>query len=230
MRMRFVGPHLVLDGALILADLHLGLEDRNAGSRGLILRSDAVLARLSDAMKTTGAHRVVFDGDVLDDFALSRIESRIAIGRALRSFVKAHDASFIRGNHDPMLASLGLEVHDSLMVGDVLVTHGDRMLEDVASEDDLRAASGVVIGHEHPAVTITDSIRSERFKCFVRGRIMTALGEKELIILPCAHPDLLGSDIGSWRSPIIPSDFDGEVIVAGDEPRFFGSVRSFTSQ
>ena len=218
--MRFVGPALLIGDALIVADLHLGLEDRGS----LVSKSGSVLASVRALVSSSGARRVVFDGDVLDDFALSRLESRIVIGRLIRSFSREVESVFVKGNHDPMLASLGIEVCDSVLVDGTLVVHGDRALEDVASEADRRSCSRIVIGHEHPAVTISDGIRSERFKCFVLGSTPTVFGDRELVIVPSAHPDLLGSDVDSWRSPIVPADFDGEVVVVGDEPRSFGPL------
>ena len=229
--MELRGPLLVVDRTLIVSDLHLGLEDRHAGATSLIARSQAVLDGIR--AEARGVERVVFNGDVLDDFALSNPQSRTLIGHMLRSFSRSHDTVLIRGNHDPMLATLGAgAVFSSSRIGPVLVTHGDRSLEEVASDEDLRACSTIIIGHEHPAVTLSDGIRSERFKCFVRiPQLSTRFGSKELIVMPSAHPDLIGSDIVSMRSPIITEEHpEAEVIVASEPARFFGTVGSLTRE
>ena len=229
--MEFRGPFLIVERTLIVSDLHLGLEDRHLGATGLVARSQAVLDEVRTY--TGGVDRIVFNGDVLDDFALSEPRSRMVIGRLLRSFSGAYDTVLVKGNHDPMLASLGAgRVVDSVLVGSVLVTHGDRTLEDVASVEDLRSCSTIVIGHEHPAVTLSDGIRSERFKCFVRIPVVeTMAGPREVVVMPSAHPDLVGSDIGSFRSPIIAGEHpEAQVLVASDPVRSFGTIASLTGE
>lgn len=220
--MEFRGPLLVVERTLIVSDLHLGLEDRHVGAMSLVSNSQAVLDGVRSYME--GVDRVIFNGDVLDDFALSSSQSRMVIGRLLRSFSGAFDTVLVKGNHDPMLASLGAgRVVDSVLVGSVLVTHGDRRLEEVSSVEDLRSCSTIVIGHEHPAVTISDGIRSERFKCFVRiPAVETVAGRRTVMVMPSAHPDLIGSDVGSFRSPIIEGEHpEAQVLVVSDPVRSF---------
>jgi uncharacterized protein len=227
--MEFRGPALVLERSLIISDLHLGLEDRHAGASALVTHPQAVLDLVCGWIDED-IDRVIFNGDVLDDFALSRIESRLTIGRLLRSFVSEHESVLIRGNHDPMLASLGLTSVASFRIGSTLILHGDRHLQDVASEDDLRSCKTIIIGHEHPAIELSDGIRMERFKCFVRiERFATSFGEKELIIMPSAHPDVLGTQIGSFRSPLFERTYpEAQVFVASEQPRYFGTIASLT--
>jgi uncharacterized protein len=229
--MRFVGPTLVIGTTLIVADLHLGFEDRREGSVGLITRSDEVLEAVRGYVRAAGAiDRVVFNGDVLDDFALSRPESRIMVSRLLRAFAAEHDLTLVRGNHDPMLGTLhiGVPLVSSERIDATIITHGDRALEEVLGDEDAQGVERIVIGHEHPALTLSDGIRTERFKCFVRiPNVRTAIGACEVIVMPSAHPDIVGTEVTALRSPIIPNSYDdAEVIVVGDPARSFGTIGS----
>ena len=232
--MRFIGPALLLDDTLIVSDLHLGLEDRQRTTHALFTRPEKVLETVRELIGRAAARRLVLNGDVLDDFALTHAPARLEIGRVLRTLAKDHELALVRGNHDPMLASLRIPapIVDSLRIGTALVTHGDRALEEVTSVDEHSGIDTIVIGHEHPAITITDTIRTERFKCFVViDSVETLFGTVRIIVLPSAHPDLLGTEVDSLRTPIAPGYHpDARIIVAGDPPREFGTLSSFTSE
>lgn len=237
--MRFVGPAIQFDEVLIVADLHLGFEDRHLGSSGLVTDSEHVIAELERtihaASETTGITTLVLAGDVIDDFALKHLSRRISITRALIRLASRYELVLIEGNHDSMLRTLRIEtpVRMSYRFGSVLVTHGDKPLEEVADRSDLEAVDTIVIGHDHPVLALSDGIRLERFKCFVRiPTVRTRFGPKELIILPSAHPDVLGTDVSArFRSPVIDANHpDAEVIVVGDPPRSFGPVKSLITQ
>lgn len=237
--MRFVGPCLVIATTIVVADLHLGYEDRQAGSSGLVTDTSTVVDRIGSlirrAQEASPIERVVLAGDVIDDFSLKSVARRVEITRALARLGRDRDLVLIKGNHDTMLPTLktGLAVRDSFLDGNVLIAHGDRALEAVAPGSDLRSAETIVIGHEHPVLALSDGLRLERFKCFVRvPHVTTPYGIKEVIVMPSAHPDVLGTDVGiRFRSPVLEGRFpQAEAIVVGDPPRSFGSLGALFTQ
>lgn len=237
--MRMIGPILVHEHVLVAADLHLGLEDQQVGSMGLFSSSEhaveTIEALIASAESFEPVRTLVLDGDVLDDFSLRNVQSRVRITRLLRRLGEERELVLVRGNHDAMLATLrlDLEVRDSYAFDDVLVVHGDRALGEVADDETLRNARMILMGHEHPVLALSDGLRLERFKCFVRvPKVETPYGEKEVYVLPSAHPDILGSDVdGSFRSPIIAGFHpEAEVFVVGDPVRGFGAIGDLTTQ
>ena len=50
--------------------------------------------------------------------------------------------------------------------GETLVLHGDSLL----FRKELKKAKRIVIGHEHPAVSLKEGPRGEQFKCFLKGK------------------------------------------------------------
>ena len=59
-----------------------------------------------------------------------------------------------------------LELKEFERIGDILITHGD-----VVNKEELKGAKVIVIGHEHPAVSITDDVRTELYKCYLNPSI-----------------------------------------------------------
>lgn len=69
----------------------------------------------------------------------------------------------------------------------IFITHGHRIPED----RDLEKAKIVVIGHEHPALFLRDGIRTEKVKCFLKGKWKN----KTLIQIPSLSFATQGSDL-----------------------------------
>lgn len=234
-----IGPTLAIGGVMVAADLHLGLEDQQEGSMALFSSSEHAVETIASLMASAASEgepieTLVLDGDVLDDFSLRNTQSRVRITRLLRRLGAERQLVLVRGNHDTMLGTLHLDtpVVDSYRTGDVLVAHGDRPLDAIATDEELRRARTIVIGHEHPVLALTDGLRLERFKCFLRvPRIETPYGVKELYVLPSAHPDILGTDVdGTLRTPVAPGPHpDAEVVVVGDPPRSFGPIGALST-
>ncbi|MBI2207881.1 metallophosphoesterase [Candidatus Woesearchaeota archaeon] len=69
----------------------------------------------------------------------------------------------------------------------ILCLHGDKM----PSKELLEGISTIIIGHEHPAVSIKDGPRAELFKCFLVGKWKG----KNLIVVPAFNLVTEGTDI-----------------------------------
>ena len=135
--------------ALVISDLHVG---RGAGSsidfplgerRDLTERLDTLLDRFSPST-------VVFAGDVLDAFdhvSTSVRETVSMLARAAES--KESELILIEGNHDSNLENvLETPIHDSVTLSDgTIVCHGHVPPDERGTR--------YVIGHDHPAITMT---------------------------------------------------------------------------
>lgn len=102
----------------------------------------------------------------------------------------------------------------------VLVIHGDK----IPDKELLKDASTIIIGHEHPAVSIKEGPRAELFKCYLVGKWKN----KNLIALPSFNLVNEGSDMlkEETLSPFLQqslSNFD--VFVVADRVYGFGKLR-----
>src|SRR3989338_4675922 len=69
----------------------------------------------------------------------------------------------------------------------ILCLHGDK----IPSKGMLEGVSTIIIGHEHPAVSIKDGPRAELFKCFLIGKWKS----KNLVVVPAFNLVTEGTDV-----------------------------------
>ena len=81
----------------------------------------------------------------------------------------------------------------------------------------------IIIGHEHPAVVITDGVKREKYKCFLRGTYK----KKELIVLPSFNFVSMGTDVlhGKLLSPLLTNIEKFEVFAVEDKIYPMGKVK-----
>ena len=104
--------------------------------------------------------------------------------------------------------------------GKILCLHGDK----IPSKELLEGISTIIIGHEHPAVSIKDGPRAELFKCFLIGKWK----RKDIIVVPSFNLVTEGTDVMKERllSPFLKGNLRNfEVVVVGDKLYGFGKVR-----
>jgi len=153
--------------ALLVADVHLGKAGafRAAGVAVPEGVTGATLDRLSDALRASGAARLILLGDLLHH----RSGVDAALLDALRAWRETHAAitiDLVLGNHDIRAGRLppdvGLTVHDdALELGGITLTHEPR-------DADTRPT---IAGHVHPVVRLRGRGRqSVRGPAFVFGK------------------------------------------------------------
>ncbi len=108
--------HWPAQGALLVADLHLGKSERMARRGGALLppyETRATLDRLAAELAATGARRLIALGDSFDDDA-ARAALDPDAARTLDRITAAHPVLWITGNHDPRAGGLRERVLDGL--------------------------------------------------------------------------------------------------------------------
>jgi putative SbcD/Mre11-related phosphoesterase len=172
---------------LAVADLHLGYAwgHRYNGQMLPFGGGDRLIERLIElcscykpatfALLGDLVHQAVPVGELVDEF-----ESMV---KALRETCAT---GLIIGNHDKRLRSVirdkSIELFASLQFGKFLLVHGDSAAE-------TKAGSTIVMGHEHPAISLGDGIKGAKFPCF--------LVSEEVVILPAFSLWAAGSDFRS---------------------------------
>ena len=102
----------------------------------------------------------------------------------------------------------------------ILCLHGDK----IPSKELLKEISTIIIGHEHPAVSIKDGPRAELFKCFLIG----IWKGKNMIVVPAFNLVTEGTDIMKERtlSPFLKGNLKNfKTVVVADKLYGFGKIK-----
>ena len=217
---------------LIITDLHIGYEESLA-NQGVFLprfQLDEIIMRLTKIIQIADPLTIVLNGDIKHEFGTISSQEWTETIRLLDFLSeKNRHLVLIKGNHDaildPIAKKRGIKIVDHFEQGTVMITHGDRLLQ---PERHIRT---IIIGHEHPAISLHASARDERFKCFLTGR----WEDRELIVIPSFNPVIEGSDIlqEETLSPYLSDLSDFSVYIPDDKAgtvRFFGKVKDLISR
>jgi putative SbcD/Mre11-related phosphoesterase len=223
------------EDTLVFADLHLGYEEELRKMGMLVPRFQYAevinhLEKVISSVKKGGKiKRAVINGDLKHEFGRISEQEWSEVVRFL-SFLEKHfdETVLIRGNHDSILGPIagrkGLSVVDRLFLGteEIYIVHGQKIPDDA----EFKKAQVVIIAHDHPAVSLRDSARTEKVKCFLLGKWK----KKTLIQMPSMCFATIGSDPMAEEalSPFLEKNresFDA-YCVEGLEVFYFGKLRN----
>lgn len=223
---------LSFDSAIIISDVHIGYEEA-LNKRGIMvprLQFEEMSKRIEKILSQTGkAERIIINGDLKHEFGtISEQEWRNTL-RFLDLLAKHCDEIIlIKGNHDTILGPIAgkrnvkIAENYSARLGKkkILVAHGDK----IPPKEALADVSTIIIGHEHPAISLKDGARVESFKCFLKGKYKN----KNLIVQPSFNTMVTGTDIlkDEILSPLLRQNLDNfEVYVVEDKVYDFGKLK-----
>ncbi|MEL7198490.1 MAG: ligase-associated DNA damage response endonuclease PdeM [Pseudomonadota bacterium] len=172
--------------ALLVADLHLEKGSWYAQTGQMLPPYDSreTLERIADAVKVTGARRVITLGDNFHDNAGTHRLDPYAAGM-LESLTRALDWVWITGNHDEQMArAFGAEITDEMELGSIILRHE-------AKPGETRAE---VSGHYHPKMRVRVRNRHIARPCGVLSRSKTA---NDRMIAPAFGAYTGGMDAGA---------------------------------
>tara|TARA_Y100000310_G_C20699991_1_gene828853 strand:- start:6867 stop:7661 length:795 start_codon:yes stop_codon:yes gene_type:complete len=213
-----------------------------------IKRLDSMFARL----KRKRIEKIIVNGDLKHEFgSISDQEWRHTLKLLDYFSERCKEIILVEGNHDKILEPIAkkrnVRVVDYYVIesannrkkalkskktlnlkstnkkiknSNILVIHGDK----IPDKKLLEGVSTIVIGHEHPAVSIEESPRIELFKAFLIGKWK----RKNLIVLPSFNLVTEGNDVINERrlSPFLKGNLKNfEVVVAADKLYRFGKVK-----
>ena len=180
---------------------------------------------------------IVINGDLKHEFGeISRQEWNDCL--ALIDFLatKCEQIVLVKGNHDTILGPIArkrnLKGVDSYIVdnkeaGKVFITHGHKLPEKALAKN----IKTIIIGHEHPAITLAEAAKTEKYKCFLKGSWKCRV----LVAQPSFNLITEGTDAAKQKllSPFLQkgvSDF--EVFVVDEkkhEVLYFGKLKDSPS-
>ena len=231
--MELLGPCLWVksEKALAFADLHLGYEEMLNATGVMVPRIN--FRQVKEELEknifpgTGKLDKIIINGDLKHEFGtILRQEWEEVLDMLGLLSQHAREIILVKGNHDTILGPIakfaGVKVSEGhfLEKEKVLFLHGDK----IPAKGKLRAVKTIVIGHEHPCVTVSDGVKAETYKCFLWGKFRG----KNLIVLPSMNFVAMGSDIMRRKtiSPLIKNPGEFEVFaVEGKEAFGLGKLR-----
>ncbi|MBS3116071.1 metallophosphoesterase [Candidatus Woesearchaeota archaeon] len=208
---------------LVINDLHLGYEEA-LHRKGILVpkfQLQEMIAQATAITKKTSPLLIILNGDLKHEFgSILKQEWKEVLQFLHFLSQQCTEIIIIQGNHDPIIKPLAekrkIKVVKEYGIGDIILVHGDKLVE--------TKAKTLIIGHEHPAITIRRGGKWEKYKCFLKGKWK----RKEIIAVPSFNPLLEGTDILKEEvlSPFLEEIMNFEVFVVGKEEIFsFGKVK-----
>ncbi|MDP2717616.1 MAG: metallophosphoesterase [Candidatus Micrarchaeota archaeon] len=171
MSLRFVydQPAALLADALLLSDLHLGIEyELQQKGYHIPLQYKSVAADVNALLKETRARQIVFLGDVKHDVYGMRDPEERMLANFFR-LLKTRRITVCKGNHDSKIEDLkGIMVAppEGMLLEKTLLFHGHAL----PSEALLEKADAFCCGHEHPLAQIKEGKHIWTQKAWILGR------------------------------------------------------------
>jgi putative SbcD/Mre11-related phosphoesterase len=218
---------------LVISDLHIGFEEALNKEGFLIPRfhfKDLVL-RLENILKQVNPETIVIAGDLKHEFGkISETEWKNTL--KIIDFLSRHCSQIVlvRGNHDRILEpilekrkSSKIMIADQLVIGDIVIAHGNKLVKET------KGIKTIIIGHEHPAVGISEMARTETFKCFLKGKFEG----KNLVVMPSMNLVTEGTDVSKEKlmSPYLKKRIGNfECYVVADKVYYFGKLKDIPEE
>jgi len=171
--------------AIAISDLHLGYEGalQEAGVAIPRRQKGVMLERLGRLLDRYAPEKVIVNGDFKHEFSRNLEDEWKDVQDVLDFLNRRTVPVLVRGNHDNYLMQIlsrkGLDLHRKVEFGGFTFVHG---------HDDPGVSGPLVLGHEHPAVKLRDTLGAVlSLPAFVVGA--------DVILLPAFSPLALGVDV-----------------------------------
>ena len=215
---------------LAITDLQLGYEGMLNAQGVMVPRFnlEKIKERLEEKIfpQAGKIETILINGDLKHEFGTIS-EQEGAEVREIIEFLKQRckEIILVKGNHDailePIVRTKGLRLLEEYFIPaqKILFTHGHKIPE----SENFRKAKTVIIGHEHPCITVSDGVKHETYKCFLKGKFRG----KGLIVMPSMNETALGSDISREEilTPLISNADNFEVFAVEDKVYRMGKVK-----
>lgn len=226
--------YLVKHKTLVLSDFHMGFEESLQAQgvlvprthyKDLVDRLEMIFAELQK--KKRKVEKIVITGDLKHEFGkIARQEWRDAMRIIDYLLRKCRKVILLKGNHDvqlgPIAARQGIDLQKEYRIGDFLIIHGDY------GPTNLKTVKTIIMGHEHPAISLRHGRRIEKYKCYIVGTYK----RKTLIVQPSCNILIEGSDVlrDQVLSPLLKSGMSNfKAFVIDDQKKevlAFGKVKN----
>lgn len=202
-RIKFLDNALLINDKqskiLVIADLHMGYEE-SVVETGIFPRVQAhdiiaSLSRIFDKLHKQGIiklDKIIILGDLKHEHGkISDAEWRETL--YVLDFIskKAKQIILIKGNHDNILGPIAnkrnIQITPFYKYDNILFMHGHKEYK-TAFKIPFKI---FILAHLHPAITLSDEYKKEKYKCFLFGKYK----KKQTYILPSFNPISIGYDL-----------------------------------
>jgi len=207
---------------LIISDLHIGYEE-SLNKQGMFVprtQFKEMFNELEELLNKIKPKIIVINGDLKHEFSdISEQEWRETL-KILDLMLKYGKVVLVKGNHDNILEPIankrGLKIVESYETDGICIAHGDSIIK--------TDAKILIIGHEHPAISLEDEVKTEKYKCFLLG----SFRGKKLVVMPSFMTIIEGTDLRQEEllSPYLKNINNFEVFVVGDKVYKFGKLKN----
>lgn len=240
-------PGIILEGkgillinteTLIIGDIHIGQQEalKKTGIMIPLYQYEELEKELIKTINQSKPKKIILNGDIKHHFGTISIEEWDQILKFLRTAKKYAEIIIIKGNHDKVIEPIAkkLEIpiknyyYENNKEDKIYVCHGD----EIPNNKEYEEAKTIIIGHEHPAITLREGARTETYKCFLKGKItnLKEKTQKTLIVMPSFNPLNEGTNILTQKllSPFLKnqdlSKFN--IYVIGEQTYNFGLLKN----
>ncbi len=219
------------ENILVIGDTHIGMEAA-LNEEGMLIprfQFNEIMQETKKIIKKTKPKLIILNGDIKHNFgSISRQEWQNT-KKYLELLEKNSKVIFIKGNHDTILGPIAekqnVEIKKHYKIRDIYVCHGHEIPRDKEYEE----AKRIIIGHEHPAISLREGPRTEKYKCYLKGKHES----KELIVMPSMTMVNEGTDVLKEKllSPFLKdkSIKNFEAYLLGDKVYYFGKIQGFSN-
>ena len=219
------GLYLEEHKALVIADTHFGFEE-SLHRQGVLVpkrQYKLMMEEIKRIISKVKIEKIILNGDIKHEFGTITRQEWKDVNNFL-DFCRENfkEIIVVKGNHDPILKFLinkrNIKEVKEFNLGDILMTHGDYVPD--------KLSKIILIGHEHPAITLKHEAKWEKYKCFLKGKFEKSV----LIVQPCFNPLVEGSDVTREKKfgPFLQENLDEfEVFIydeATKEDLYFGEL------
>lgn len=227
---------LLIDKTLVICDTHIGFEE-DLNKQGILVprfQFNEIIKRLQKILKKKKINKIIINGDVKHEFGtISDQEWRHTL-KLLDFLSKYGKVILIKGNHDTILGPIAkkrnVEIKDYLFLRknkkNILIIHGDKLDKNISKL--IKKTNMIIIGHEHPAVSLKEGSRVELYKCFLKGKFKG----KTLIVQPSFNLVTEGTDIIKEQllSPFLQQNLNNfNIYIVEDKVYDFGKLKNLPS-
>ena len=197
--------HLVDESALILSDLHYGVEaEMLRGGVWVPNRSTGRTEKVLKLIKQTKSKRLILLGDVKHQVPHNSKQQRTDLEQFFTAVNRVAKVEIVPGNHDGGLEDIipsDVKFHksDGFVIGEIGMVHGHAW-----PSQEVMNSKILVMGHEHPALSFRDRLdKLHSEPCWLRAPMLEHERydkvPEQLIVMP-AFGELAGRTMN--RDPL----------------------------
>ena len=197
--------HLINESALILSDLHYGVEaEMLRGGVWVPNRSTSRTEKVLELLKQTKSKRLILLGDVKHQVPHNSKQQRTDLEQFFMAVGRIAKVEIVPGNHDGGLVDIipsDVKFHksDGFVIGEIGMVHGHAW-----PSQEVMNSKILVMGHEHPALSFRDRLdKLHSEPCWLRAPMLEHERydkvPEQLIVMP-AFGELAGRTMN--REPL----------------------------